>query len=844
MMKYRNYLKLFNNKWNKMKRISRQREKEQTKKENGQKKNTRGQKKNVRGQKNKARGHIEEQDDLSKKKTTISQLQDYIKTLKERYPDITLHLEQLNGEELEITKWLKEIDTINKNKIKGEVSEEKWRSNREKHVKLLRRVGNIHQAIGEKKRSLFEYVNAISIYETGIVQCGNEVPELDQYVKDKKAALDLFFKQCIGTESPNNYFMDEDTNKEKLNDIRSDLRNRILDLDTNEACYCYKAGITHKERMDREGERVKQNGEIFKWILNEMRKFVSTLVEQSIALLNFHETDFALIAFGSFSRTETTPFSDLEFAVVQNSDKLEMEPEYRESIEKLVMILHLKFLSFGETVLPAMAIPSLNDTDQNDITKDWYLDLRRFVSIKQGISFDGLMPHANKTPYFVSPQYQSFQLTNTKAAFIANYSNMKENELKQVLYFFKGDFTTIFGDESIEVEMKECFKKNSEQRQTILKLIKSELKEDLVKHSCIKKIYDSKYKKELIKKESLHVKKELYRLPSVVVNNLLHLLNSNANSIWDVHDLEGLENDNIHHLKMALSNAAEVRLRCYAGNNGQVDEHQGKLLPDFLVSDNIGPDTFSEDLIMRYFYTAIPLAHAIEGENSAEAALEKFGKISLYDPSVLNTTIAYLLMRNTDKAKECLQEANKTFKTEDPTQLIMHILCNIYIDDDNISKPFLDKLAITVLDTKDIDSMNAYGNALLQKGHIDKAIEVLEKSVEKSVNDRRKVTSMTLLMTAYKKGNRTTEYETLMREHPEMEEINKLIYELDETKQLLKSENQKVVKMTSDIQDINQDLFQSRQTIDEEKNRRRLEVLQKYNPWRMNWQSHMMTWRK
>ncbi|CAH1795171.1 unnamed protein product, partial [Owenia fusiformis] len=395
-----------------------------------------------------------------------------------------------------------------------------------------------------------------------------------------------------------------------------------------------------------------------------------------------------------------------------------------------------------------------------------------------------------------------------------NYREMKENDLEKELYFFKGDFTTLFGDESVEKELKKGFKENEAQRKTILKLIKKQLQEDFVKHSCIKKLYDGKYKRDIIEKASLHVKKEIYRLPSVIVNNLLHLLNSSEDCIWDVRMLDVVGDDALHHLKMILSNATELRLRCYTENNGQVDESKGQLLPSFLVKDGTDPETFSSELILRYYQTAIPLVYAIEVENSQEIVEQRIGQTSLYDPSDLNNAIAYILMKNQEKAKEHLKKANETYITSEPMQLILHILCNIYIKDEGISKPFLDNLKNRVLDSKNIDAMNTFGYALQKTGDNKEAIKVLEKSVDESPND---VTTLTLLLLAYKKEGMTAEYENLLRTHPALEEIDRLRNNLEETKKLLEVANEKVQKKASNIDDLTQQLSRSRQMLEDKK---------------------------
>ncbi|CAH1793360.1 unnamed protein product [Owenia fusiformis] len=509
------------------------------------------------------------------------------------------------------------------------------------------------------------------------------------------------------------------------------------------------------------------------------------------------------------------------------------------------MTLHLKLLSFGETVLPAMDITSLNESDLNDPTKDWYLDFRKYAKVKQGISFDGLMPRANKTPYFTFSTYPEdiqFRLTNTKAAFMKQFKTIETDAtMKKFLFVFKGDFTTLFGDESIEMELKKCFKEKSKQRKMVLKLIKKELNEDFVKHSCIKKIYDAKYKKEIIEKDSFHVKKELYRLPSVVINNLLHLLKSNTTCVWEITKLSGVNKENTHHLKMTLSTAAELRLRCYAQNNGQVDEDKGHFLPDILVGKGIDKKIFSKQLILRYFLTAIPLVNVMEearpeeddvlmslgdvsgdvdGETLRADDVEEEGKdvlrslkyANLYEASDLNKAMANILMNDTSAAKECMKRANELSSkiNSSPTQMIMYILCNTYIKDDVISKPFFDSLKHQALETDglDIGVKNTLGNALIQKGDVEEATEVLEKTVDES-KDKRKITSLALLKVAYEKGGNEGKLQEIRDEHPEIDVIQSLMNKISDSK-----ENEELVeKMARESQQLKKDLFEAQGVI-------------------------------
>ena len=109
---------------------------------------------------------------------------------------------------------------------------------------------------------------------------------------------------------------------------------------------------------------------------------------------------FALIGMGSLARKEITPYSDFEHIIVLDDEvtnkciQTEMENLIIPYFKWFSVVSHIIIINLQETILPSVAIPSLNNFYTEGNENNWFFD----VITTRGISFDGLMPHACKLP--------------------------------------------------------------------------------------------------------------------------------------------------------------------------------------------------------------------------------------------------------------------------------------------------------------------------------------------------------------------------------------------------------------------------------------------------------------
>ena len=270
--------------------------------------------------------------------------------------------------------------------------------------------------------------------------------------------------------------------------------------------------------------------------------------------------EYAIAGMGSLARSEITPYSDFEHIILLFDDK-----NYRSDLEYFrwySVIFHTIILNLQETIIPSLNIDILNN--QNFKFGDWYFD----AHTPQGISFDGMMPHASKFPLgriqhtkdklfqteLIKPVSQMLEYLGSKADLKNGY------HLADILT--KTCF--VFGNEEVfkqfEYRVKIYLKQKTKQER--IKEVKQQVKDDL-------DIYSTRFRLAKLKSSGkINIKQLIYRSISIFIAALGKIHNITANSSFEavneMQEIGEITNITRDKLNYAIAVACEIRLKVYS----------------------------------------------------------------------------------------------------------------------------------------------------------------------------------------------------------------------------------------------------------------------------------------
>jgi len=326
------------------------------------------------------------------------------------------------------------------------------------------------------------------------------------------------------------------------------------------------------EKMAKEKIYVQQVKSLQTNISFDYKQIMVFISQECIEIMGQPPCKYALVGMGSLAREEVSPYSDFEHIVVLNNFLETQSQQDKEIIKEYFrwysVIFHIVVVNLQETDLYSMCIPCLNDHSKPG--GNWFRD----IHTPQGISFDGMMPHACHFP-LGKTQPNKKQPWTTEL--IKPVDEMVQFlEVKDIKKGYKlGDLLTrtcfIDGDEIVYQQFKEgveiSLKENAAEHKSI---ILAQLEEDLINFSLTYNL------KVFTFDRKVNIKQIVYRSITLFISALGRFYDLDQRSCFEVIDeLQRMRKISIftaHKFSLSVAVACHIRLFHYMSKKRQDDD--------------------------------------------------------------------------------------------------------------------------------------------------------------------------------------------------------------------------------------------------------------------------------
>ncbi|XP_078603456.1 uncharacterized protein LOC144877414 [Branchiostoma floridae x Branchiostoma japonicum] len=501
---------------------------------------------------------------------------------------------------------------------------DRYKPDKAREADCLSRLGDVYVERGKRTGEGRTFTQAAALYNASMARTDGD--KQNMVTRLQETERQFLRNTCNLDCEPCPYSSALDHIKE-LDNMRARVKSQLDTIHQEHNPYQYDEDDPVVREVEiKRAEAIKN---LFKGITVDRQEFIQALTDECIAKLGPPPCKYAFIGLGSQATELVTPYSDLEFAILIEEGK--DDDDTRRYFQNLTHYLHLKVINLGETILPAMAIPSLNDFLSEDPEKDWFFD----SVTPRGFAFDGFMPWASKTPFgrdetkskppvsLIQTPEKLSEYQHLRIALAEGYH--LSDILRRVTY--------LTGDESLVDDYADTVNRGLD-RSPLLTRLSAELRPK----------DHNRQKRNSEPTGLLDVKKEIYRFPSLSIDVLSICSGITIPSVWgiikELQRTQRISQEDAHHLTVLISISAELRLRTYIANGGQKERLSALNKVKVPLDED---DTFVESvfyipdskMLYRYYYTAIPLKSWIANTVEKINQKTKMFPTNIFDASSL-----------------------------------------------------------------------------------------------------------------------------------------------------------------------------------------------------------------
>ena len=222
---------------------------------------------------------------------------------------------------------------------------------------VLLKLAAFKQEAGASSKDLSHHTDAAILYQHVLSICEKheqkKLANLADVAHQELAQIQALMLAQAKGEAPEAIRVEEvkariSTDKRSLEAIRTKARQEVASL----AASRDKQGGEEEVRYA-EVEYIVGSKKLFAEIAKAIKSLLAKLYSESEALLGLPPCKYAVMGLGSLALQQTTPYSDLEFAILMEDAPDEATAEtWRAYLRNLTHLVHFRVINLGETVLP------------------------------------------------------------------------------------------------------------------------------------------------------------------------------------------------------------------------------------------------------------------------------------------------------------------------------------------------------------------------------------------------------------------------------------------------------------------------------------------------------------
>ena len=493
-----------------------------------------------------------------------------------------------------------------------------------KSAPILHQLGKVYYLRGKRDSDPICLIQSAGLYNAALVRSPNNQHEIKQDLEQ----LCKFILSKAGAKHQNaDLIKQANIVKEQIEIFREHVKQRLKFIPR------IPESASERETNNMEQDKVNLIRTLQIHITQSYTEIMADLAKYCHDVMGNAPCKFAIIGMGSIARKEITPYSDFEHVIgLEDKSSRKYTEQELNYFRWFSVIFQIVVINLKETILPSLAIPSLNDFYGEANGENWFFD---YIT-PRGVSFDGMMPHACKFP---AGRQKPTRNKPWKTELIKPVTKMldyltEESRLKEGYHL--NDILTktcfIYGDETIFYKFhKEMIRKMNEQTSDKrTESVEKQIKEDLENFATRTTLF------QVYMQQDINIKKVAYRSSTLFVTAMGRMFNIDKFSCFEV--IEKLaEQDEIssyaeHKQMYAVAVACEMRLRWYMECKSQTDYIKSRINNQSAVETLF--DIVGKPSTKRYFQ----IAYALQCDISKRLGLKK--KLFHSNPQLLNFSIS------------------------------------------------------------------------------------------------------------------------------------------------------------------------------------------------------------